>query len=472
MTDPKLLADLSRSFSNLFQDPQLADVTIEVGEPPDNKTFLAHSGLLFARSPHFASALKNEWIKRKKGNDIKISKPSIAPYIFEIILRFMYTGIISLDDQTISTILGILVAADEFLLEDLTQHLQSYLIESRKELIQKNFATVTQFVFKHGNFKRLQEYCTVRSASNPAAIFQADDFPSLDENSLAALIGRDDLEIEEIEIWNNVLRWGIAQMDSLPPDRAQWTDSDFTALETLLRRCLSKIQFFNISSIDFYNKVLPYVKLLPGTLHQDLLHHYLVHKSHGESISRSLDSVLLNYSDIRQIDFWINGNDTTLTSLIPITHRFNLIFRGSRDGFTGDDFHRLCDDKGPTLVVVKTNKGNQLIGGYAPKSWHSQNRWENGAGSFIFSLGDQNGRNPILSRYKSGPGLACWKSHGPIFGEYRDLGIFDVHIQKSSNNYCKKRDYLVAIIPGSETEYVGFGVKECEIFQVIDKLID
>ena len=31
-----------------------------------------------------------------------------------------------------------------------------------------------------------------------------------------------------------------------------------------------------------------------------------------------------------------------------------LIFRGSRDGFTSEAFHEICDGKGPTLTLIKS----------------------------------------------------------------------------------------------------------------------
>ncbi len=34
--------------------------------------------------------------------------------------------------------------------------------------------------------------------------------------------------------------------------------------------------------------------------------------------------------------------------------RFELIFRASRDGFNGQAFHSKCDNKGPTLVIIKS----------------------------------------------------------------------------------------------------------------------
>ena len=34
-----------------------------------------------------------------------------------------------------------------------------------------------------------------------------------------------------------------------------------------------------------------------------------------------------------------------------------LLFRGSKDGFSSEQFHNLCDNKGPTLVLVKSRLG-------------------------------------------------------------------------------------------------------------------
>lgn len=46
---------------------------------------------------------------------------------------------------------------------------------------------------------------------------------------------------------------------------------------------------------------------------------------------------------------------------------FVLIYRASRDGWSSDNFHGLCDSKGPTVTVVKS--GNNIFGGYTEQSW-------------------------------------------------------------------------------------------------------
>ena len=45
----------------------------------------------------------------------------------------------------------------------------------------------------------------------------------------------------------------------------------------------------------------------------------------------------------------------------------SLLFRASDDGKRPADFHRCCDSKGPTVVLIK--HGEFILGGYTSKSW-------------------------------------------------------------------------------------------------------
>ena len=46
---------------------------------------------------------------------------------------------------------------------------------------------------------------------------------------------------------------------------------------------------------------------------------------------------------------------------------FVLIYHASRDGWSSYNFHGLCDSKGPTVTVVKSE--NNIFGGYTEQSW-------------------------------------------------------------------------------------------------------
>ena len=95
------------------------------------------------------------------------------------------------------------------------------------------------------------------------------------EKSLITLIKKEDLKMKEIEIWEQLLRWGLAQNPTLIPDPATWTDDDFKAVENTLKSCLPLIRFYALSSKDFLQKVHPYKKLLRPQLYEDLLKYYL-----------------------------------------------------------------------------------------------------------------------------------------------------------------------------------------------------
>ena len=52
---------------------------------------------------------------------------------------------------------------------------------------------------------------------------------------------------------------------------------------------------------------------------------------------------------------------------------FKLIYRGTKNGFRGKDFHKYCDDRGATLTILKTvaNDGEtiRISGGYTDISY-------------------------------------------------------------------------------------------------------
>jgi hypothetical protein len=43
----------------------------------------------------------------------------------------------------------------------------------------------------------------------------------------------------------------------------------------------------------------------------------------------------------------------------------NLLWRGSRDGFTAREFHRHCDRRANTLILIADTDGN-VFGGFTP----------------------------------------------------------------------------------------------------------
>ena len=49
-------------------------------------------------------------------------------------------------------------------------------------------------------------------------------------------------------------------------------------------------------------------------------------------------------------------------------YKWNLIYRASEHEYTAKSFHQYCDNKGPTLVLIKSSEG-WIFGGYTTQSW-------------------------------------------------------------------------------------------------------
>jgi hypothetical protein len=55
--------------------------------------------------------------------------------------------------------------------------------------------------------------------------------------------------------------------------------------------------------------------------------------------------------------------------LIKKSKGSKIIFKGSRDGYKSKVFKELCGDQGPTLTIVKSQKFNEIFGGFTDIAW-------------------------------------------------------------------------------------------------------
>ena len=70
-----------------------------------------------------------------------------------------------------------------------------------------------------------------------------------------------------------------------------------------------------------------------------------------------------------------------------------MIYRGTKDGFEGKDFHRNSDNQGKTIGILKTEaeEGGEvrISGWYTDIQWTSSGEYKEGSGnSFMFELRD------------------------------------------------------------------------------------
>ena len=74
-----------------------------------------------------------------------------------------------------------------------------------------------------------------------------------------------------------------------------------------------------------------------------------------------------------------------------------LLFRASVHGKNAAAFHAHCDNKGPTVVLIRDTAGN-VFGGHAPVHWTSPAReeWVSCPSAFLFSVVNPHGDAPAV----------------------------------------------------------------------------
>jgi hypothetical protein len=371
-----------------------------------------------------------------------------------------------------------LTAADQLQLQELVDYLQKYLIENESEWIEQHFEFIHRISFQSNLLLELQQFCTDYIVKFPEKIFKSLDFTSISEKSLISLIRRDDLQMDEVIIWDYVLKWGLAQNSSLISDPATWSDDDFNKMEITLRNCLPFVRFFGLSSKDFYRKVRPYKKLLKDQLYEKLLEFYLDTESQIPNNilfprSNELDSKIININIISLISAWIDNsnikNKFSHINDLYLPYKFKLLLRGSRDGFIPKNFHTLCDNIPRTITFIKVKGSEEIIGGYNPLIWKNScdGEWGKTRDSFIFSFKNKNNfKDTILSRIKDlNRALFYCDEFGPAFGTDLVIYVKDNDCLKEYNSSgCKQRSYEKKI-----RDSVKFSIDDYEVFQIIKK---
>ncbi|CAB4385815.1 unnamed protein product [Rhizophagus irregularis] len=269
---------LFKDISSMLKNADDYNVIIKVGKSQDIKEFRAHSNILRSHSQHFINIIPADI--NKKNTIFTIIKPNITPTIFEIILKYIYTGEFNFKNKSGTDSFKLLVACNNLLLEELVEYLQSFLIEQHSSWIRQNFVLVLNTIFKSPILKKLQDYCIDFICTNPLIIITSSDFLLLDKVTLFYLLKRDILRIKETNIWEFLIKWGIKQTPGLENkyNQDEWTDKDYKDLKNTLIDLIPLIKFNNINSNDFYDKIRPYEVIIPINLYDEILEYHLVIK--------------------------------------------------------------------------------------------------------------------------------------------------------------------------------------------------
>ncbi|POG81464.1 BTB/POZ protein [Rhizophagus irregularis DAOM 181602=DAOM 197198] len=172
MVDNKLLPRLSQNLLEILNDEEYYDITIEVGSDPYVKVFRAHMVILNYRSPYLRRVLSTNK-KKNDGTLAHIKLPNILPEIFQIVLRYIYGGKISLEEYDNSDIVKIMIAANELSFHELIPYLESFLIENKTDWVEQHFDLIYQMSYENDSFLELRKYCIDLISKEPNKIFNS-----------------------------------------------------------------------------------------------------------------------------------------------------------------------------------------------------------------------------------------------------------------------------------------------------------
>ncbi|RHZ89472.1 hypothetical protein Glove_13g164 [Diversispora epigaea] len=488
----KFFDELSRNLIELLNDKEDYNVIIEVENK--NKSFTAHSNVLKYRSSYFRKELEN--IQPNENNIKTIVKSSVSSQIFDIILKYIYGGIVNLENVETRFIFDLMLAANEFELKELTNKLEILLIDTKASWLKTHFSLIYRTIFNENNFKNLENYCNDIIAKHPNIIFDSSDFTSLPVSAFVSLLKRDDLQIEEGKIWDYVIKWGIAQNSTLPTDLEEWSKENFLTLKTTLQQSLPLVRYFHISNTEIFDKIRPYKKLLDKQLWLDINQHMIAPDRPVKSIilparstlvielplrteeSKEPFSTIISEEHVAEISSWIDRKTTTY-STTNIPYKFELILSGTRNGFAPQTFWNICHGHAKTVVVTKVKGTDEILGGYNPLKWNNTYdgvwpRWTETKDSFIFSLKNGNIQNSIISRIKDAQfalvniSKSSQNKIGPHFGDFvLKSEKSDFTLDNQSQYSFKSFHYEKSIRASTSSDY--FSIVNYEVFKIVKK---
>ncbi len=310
------------------------------------------------------------------------------------------------------------------------------------------------------------QFYKLYSQRDPSLIFKAKDFTTIKQENLLEFLIKNGHSLKPIKVWDKLMEWSIAQSNELPSNITKWTADNVSTFGKIIQPFIPHINFKQITPSDFFQKIKPFKEIFNNEFYVKILEYYSFNSDLHSKFKMNIDSKIIDSEQafiLFNLFKFIEDNGCNLFS--TFFYNYELLVRGSRDGFKVGTFHECCDGKGPTITIARIKNTNEILGGYNPNSWESKGGRSKTEESFIFSLDQNNLKNSIYSRIISEK-CAHYndKSFGPNFGGYSSSDL-KLLCSNTNKGICKRNEYHKQI-RNSEEE---FEIEEYEVFRVCHK---
>eukprot|EP01137_Pigoraptor_chileana_P022965 Opistho-2@7191 len=204
-----------------LRNGELSDVTFHVGTPPKRRRFNCHRLILALQSPVFKAMLYGDFME---SNQSEITLDDVSPDTFAQIHQYIYTGQINLE---INNALALIMLADRYGLTTLTSECVKIV---RASLTHENVFRITD---QYSAVEDLRRGCIAYIGDHAATLLTSDTVLELSEDMLGEVLRWDYLVVDEIELFNLIVRWGEHQIRTLTGEPSS------TPAEEVVRRTRS-----------------------------------------------------------------------------------------------------------------------------------------------------------------------------------------------------------------------------------------
>ncbi|CAB4440791.1 unnamed protein product [Rhizophagus irregularis] len=240
---------LFAEYTKILETGELSDIEITVGKEPNTKTYRLHSFILKVCSPYFRELLSKKPL-------VKIEAKNISVKAFGILIKYIYSDELKLENNNFKLNVDLLVAAYVLRLNELCSFIENHLLMN-EEFLKQNFVLI-QNVADRYKFTKLSNFYKSAYQRDPSLFFKANDFTDISKEFLLHILTKGNLSLNPIEVWDKIIEWAIAQSNELPSEITKWTTDNVKTCGSLIKQFIPILEDYVCNSVNINSKILDY----------------------------------------------------------------------------------------------------------------------------------------------------------------------------------------------------------------------
>ncbi|KAJ5073626.1 pep-cterm sorting domain-containing protein [Anaeramoeba ignava] len=467
------LETLSQNFEDLLLDENSKDFTIEI-ESEKPIYLRCHKAILNCRSDYFKALFRSKMIESQQG---KVVLHDTSKEMMEKFLKYIYTGKIEINEENA---VEILISSRKFCLDQISEFAAKFI---KQRITTQNVVEVYQ-ISNQFLCEDVADFCFKYIEDKIQLLLETDLLYSLTEQEMEKLLKSENIFItREYRLFDLLLHWAQSQIgcpisseiDPLYLDQIQKKIShlvQFIHFSEIEKDKFLEIKSKNLLSKDMIDKIEELHLQMDRETNQDPNQNVIpfpvteIADIYLTPRIKQIPSKIItkNQNMIKSLKNWINNPE--------FFEKMKLGFSLSKTENDATKFHEICDDKGPTLVLIQSKNGN-IFGGFTSVGWKSSvgNNYIEDENAFIFTLTNQSNlpQKFDLKPFEKNYAIRYYSNLGPLFGRGYDFGI-KTNLKRGYSNFGYSYNLPEGIDLGSDQakSFLGgsysFVVRKLEIF--------